>query len=354
MCKKSIIMIGPFPPPVGGVSIHLSRLVNKLENKYSIYKIDTTKNRLKHGILLLKLLGNSKRKSSQYIVHNHVFDIRLNVIITFLCKLVGIKYIQTVHSFRPNKAELSKREVSMIKFIFRNSYKVIVVSNKIKDDLLQFDKSLSKKFTVLPAFIPYEKRPEVVNKKSLEELKIDNFIISHKIILCANASRIVTFKNQDLYGIDLTIELMKKIKELTKYSVGFIFMLPHVTNNDYYNKLINRIHEYGIEKDFVFVTEGVEMVPLLEYVDIFLRPTNTDGDALSIREALYSGTPCIASDVVERPLGTVTFKTRDASDLYNKVLDAIKNIDEEKIKARYFGNLQSEYIESYYQLYDVD
>ncbi len=59
-------------------------------------------------------------------------------------------------------------------------------------------------------------------------------------------------------------------------------------------------------------------MPLFEYIDIFLRPTNTDGDSLSIREAIYSGIPTIASDIVERPFGTITFKNRVVSDLFEK------------------------------------
>jgi glycosyltransferase involved in cell wall biosynthesis len=45
--------------------------------------------------------------------------------------------------------------------------------------------------------------------------------------------------------------------------------------------------------------------------DIFLRPTRSDGDANSIREALYLGVPVIASDCVERPDQVLTFRTGD-------------------------------------------
>jgi glycosyltransferase involved in cell wall biosynthesis len=42
-----------------------------------------------------------------------------------------------------------------------------------------------------------------------------------------------------------------------------------------------------------------------------MRPSRTDGDAVSIREALAMDVPVIASDVVGRPIGTVTFPTAD-------------------------------------------
>jgi glycosyltransferase involved in cell wall biosynthesis len=56
--------------------------------------------------------------------------------------------------------------------------------------------------------------------------------------------------------------------------------------------------------------------------DIFVRPTLSDGDAISVREAIALGTPVVASDVVRRPNGTLCFKTGDAMDLASK-MDAL-------------------------------
>jgi glycogen(starch) synthase len=53
--------------------------------------------------------------------------------------------------------------------------------------------------------------------------------------------------------------------------------------------------------------------------DIFIRPTLSDGDAISVREAIALGTPVVASDVVSRPKGTFCFKTGDAGDLALKI-----------------------------------
>jgi glycosyltransferase involved in cell wall biosynthesis len=53
--------------------------------------------------------------------------------------------------------------------------------------------------------------------------------------------------------------------------------------------------------------------------DIFVRPTFSDGDAISVREAIALGTPVVASDVVDRPAGTLCFKTGDSNDLASKI-----------------------------------
>lgn len=64
---------------------------------------------------------------------------------------------------------------------------------------------------------------------------------------------------------------------------------------------------------------------LMKQCDLVLRPTNTDGDALTIREALYFGVPVIASDAVRRPTGTILFRNRDAKDLMCRTVDVLKN-----------------------------
>ena len=65
--------------------------------------------------------------------------------------------------------------------------------------------------------------------------------------------------------------------------------------------------------------------PLFKKVDLFLRPTNTDGFGISLAEAIHFGTLAIASDVCPRPEGTILFKNRDFNDLFTKVNKILKN-----------------------------
>jgi len=59
--------------------------------------------------------------------------------------------------------------------------------------------------------------------------------------------------------------------------------------------------------------------------EVFVRPTNLDGDAISIREALYFGVPSVASGVVARPRECILFKSRDIKDFTLKTKDVLDN-----------------------------
>lgn len=62
---------------------------------------------------------------------------------------------------------------------------------------------------------------------------------------------------------------------------------------------------------------------VIEASDAFVRPTRADGDAVSVREALALGTPVVASDVVPRPDGCLTFRTGDAGELAVRLEQAL-------------------------------
>mgnify|MGYP001154533439 CR=1 FL=1 len=99
----------------------------------------------------------------------------------------------------------------------------------------------------------------------------------------------------------------------------------------------SRIAARGVESNFLVVTEALPLCPILQRSDLFVRPTNTDGDALSVREALYLRVPALASDVVPRPRGTRLFRTRDAADLRRRADDLYT----EGLREFSLGNLEN-------------
>jgi hypothetical protein len=84
----------------------------------------------------------------------------------------------------------------------------------------------------------------------------------------------------------------------------------------------------------LLIHEKISFVQLITQCDIVLRTTNTDGDSLTIREALYLKKPVLSSDAVKRPTGTHLFITRDQADLnfeLKKMVESIQNGGSEHI-----------------------
>jgi glycosyltransferase involved in cell wall biosynthesis len=117
---------------------------------------------------------------------------------------------------------------------------------------------------------------------------------------------------------------MKRLIDNGYKNIGFIYIIPEIGDYDYFEKMQNLVKKYNLEDNFHFYTKPVAYPAVINMCDLFIRPTNTDGDALSIIEALTLQKPTIASDVCRRPEGTILFKNRNVNDLYNKVIYIIE------------------------------
>ena len=73
---------------------------------------------------------------------------------------------------------------------------------------------------------------------------------------------------------------------------------------------------HGIHfNNVLLITEKHSFYRIIEMSDIIIRPTATDGDALSIKEGLYLKKKVIATDRVDRPDGVILFHYNDAESL---------------------------------------
>jgi len=323
--KIKVALFGPYPPPYGGVSIHVQRLKNLLfEKNIQCMIYDTTQFLCKNG----KSDDTYIKKwpeilfFSEGIVHIHNSGLNLFKIF-FLSNLLTIKenkIIITYHSLRDDIENQNWFKKKLLKLYLIHISHFIVANQKIKEKLIKLGVK-TEKITVLPSFLP----PKIL-KKDFEYIPSDilDFIKNHKPIISANASRIEFFENEDLYGIDMCIDLCINLKK--KYpQIGFIFCLPSIGDNDYFAKMKNKITKNHIDNNFIFIPEQRQFCPIIMRSDIFVRPTNTDGDAVSLRESLYYKIPSVASDVIPRPKGANVFRNRDIGDFTLKVEKILEN-----------------------------
>jgi glycosyltransferase involved in cell wall biosynthesis len=142
-------------------------------------------------------------------------------------------------------------------------------------------------------------------------------------VIAANG-KVDRWHGEDLYGLDHLVELAVRLKpDYPDVGIVICFWDFQPQNNEALDALLEKTASRGVEENILFNTTAGLFVPVLDVADLFVRPTNTDGDANSIREALYLGVPCVASNAVERPNGTILFSTRDIDDFETKVRTAL-------------------------------
>ena len=92
----------------------------------------------------------------------------------------------------------------------------------------------------------------------------------------------------------------------------------------------------NIQNNFYIYTNPLSFPALLKISDVFLRPTNSDGDALSIREAIDLKVPVVASDCVIRPNGVALFKSRDLVDFFNVTTQVLRSYEYYKTQSKHY------------------
>jgi len=333
-----IYQVGIYPPPFGGVSIHIKRLSeyldsNNIKNYILVSKNNYSKNNIKliakTLISLLKLLFYSKND----IYHARGYNIK-DLIFIFLMKL---KKNKTIISFHGELfLEIIKNKgiiLSKLYFFLLTFIDVIIVNTDTnKKKLSRVMKN--KKIVCIPEFIPPLEIPPLPDK-------ILQIIKNKKLVLSSNAFRISFHNNEDLYGIDLLIDLTSLLKN-DGYDFVFIFLLPDIGDHEYFKKLNTKISQLELNEHFIFITEPLEeAASLWKHSDIVFRATNTDGNSLTILEALSLNKIVIASDCVERPENTILFKTRDLNSLYQTSKNIINNIENYKNRKYEYDSYQN-------------
>ena len=325
-------IIGPFPPPYGGISVHVKRMMLFLiKNNVEVTIYNESKDCNK-SCKNIQQIGKYKKfifkvpflKSD--IIHFHTINRNIRILMGFF-KIFNKKLVLTIHgeSLHDQLQQSNWIYKRLLLFSIKKINKIVCVNSNTIKELIDLGVN-NNNLSYIPAFIsPIESEQDFNNIPQ----SIWNFIEDSKFLISANGW-VRFYNNEDLYGIDMLIELIRKLKD-RGYNVSLLIGLLGIElgNNDeksYYKELKNKINEYNIQNYImIFEVKNTEFYPLLQKSKLFLRPTNTDGDSISIREALYYKVPTIASDVVKRPEGTILFKTRDAEDLYKKAIDVIEN-----------------------------
>jgi glycosyltransferase involved in cell wall biosynthesis len=323
-----IIQAGIYPPPIGGVSMYMKRFKEHMDSEgieNELWDVSSTIKSIKgvRNVSIRKLPLEYWKMSGKDLIHYNLAGVDSKNYIAFFNKLLfrKRKKVLTIHGKAVGL--FSGDEKRMLNTL--NSFDAVICV-KENDKAMMEGRGVKTRVYEIPAFIP-----PTINQAEIDEIPQDvwRFISGKDFIVSANGFRFNFHNDQDLYGTDLCVELCARLKKDVP-NIGFVFSLSGVNNKEYYEELQRRIKSYGIEDNFLFITNSYQFYPILMKSSLFVRPTNTDGDALSIREAVNFGIPTLTSDVVERPKGVSLFKNRDIDDFYLQAKKIIENYEEHK------------------------
>jgi glycosyltransferase involved in cell wall biosynthesis len=321
-----ILILGPVPPPFGGVSAHLARLVPLLQQ--SGFRVGVLNHF--HSVDAPYVLGALRRNPINYyfaprkadapVFHYH--HSRWLHLIAFFLGQRGrqAQYVITLHA--PDIGRDLRSRLAPVRRLTRAALNrfglVIAVNDQIRDAVRDYVDP--QRLVVIPAYLTAS-----ADEAHAYDAEVEAFLRSGRVLIVA-AYRVQFIPDGgEMYGLDTAAEAFVALAREHPEARLALFIAQPPTDRRGRRHLAaveQKLLDAGI-RDRAAILFDRPLLPAFGYDVVFLRPTRSEGDAVSVREALQAGVTVVASDVVGRPAGVATFATGDPEALAAAVASAL-------------------------------
>ena len=332
--KKKIAILGIMPPPLGGVSVHIQRVIDLFaaqQNKLFFFNTEQRLRSLFFPFYLMRVFGWLIRVRPELVYYHSSYlktSLAELMMITLLKSVVRFKLCLIDHDCRHLNMR-GERYKKWFRWVASRCDQIVCIGQSTlqsyHDNVIECAALLCE-----PAFIPPAlHRADAICVTYPSSLEI--FLQEHTPLFLLSAAHIMIIDDKEIYGIESSIRMLCEIKN--RYpDAGLIIGLSSVGNKDRFAQLRSIMNDLDVSEQVYILQGNKELWPLFQKIDLFLRPTLSDGDSIAVREALYFNVPVVASDSVVRPLGVQIYNSNDKIAFANMVCSILKE--------RVYGNHQ--------------
>lgn len=314
--RLDVLILGPVPPPLGGVSAHVDQLGRLLRARG-----------VRVGILdhygaspgadplggADGVVGTLRRNPVRYwaAVRRHRSDV-LHLHYSHWLSLVAValrrhgdrRLVVTLHGHDAVVAMGARRglRAGATRWALGRFDEVIAVSREVAAGVAAHVRG--RRLHVIPAFLG--PAPDA-HARPLDP-RLERFLEDGRPTLVASCSQLPPGRGRpDRYGLDTAVEAFRLLAgRHPGLRLALLLGRPpsSAAERAYVDGLLARAAGAG-GAGRATVAVGAPLVAAFRHEVILLRPTRSEGDAVSVREALAAGVPVVASDVARRPPGTI-------------------------------------------------
>ncbi|HUP24290.1 MAG TPA: heparinase II/III family protein [Thermoanaerobaculia bacterium] len=313
-----LLLVGPTPPPHGGISVHVATARDLLRLAGARCRVlDSGGHRSRGGAWatlasvarLLRRIDVHARRGYTLHLHTNGHSVA-SWCMALACAATARRApgrVLTLHSgLLP---EFLERGGALARGLERATLarydRVICVNQRIHDALLAHG-SDPERLAILPAHLVTPPRATTLPSS------VASWVASRSPIV----SSALFFRPE--YGFDLLLDAVARLAA-RQPRLGCVVMGGGAAAgaDSGWTAARRRVDELGLGERVLLTGDLPHRVCLavMARSDVFARPALADGDAISVREALALGLPVVASDAVERPAGATLHRSGDASDL---------------------------------------
>jgi glycosyltransferase involved in cell wall biosynthesis len=325
--RARLAIIGAYPPPYGGVTVHVLRLRPLLERAGVPLIVYNACSDFEDGRQVRSVWRGRSGWMLRYLVSGP--EPAVYFLSGRLSTWLAAAWLKVVRSRR---VMVRLQNASLIGWMRHSAWRralaglalrrldgVVCVSEALREAVLRLGVAPDRAFW-FPGFLP-PVEAELREADLAEDLR--GFLESFQPVLAANG-KVAWHAGEDLYGLDLLVDLLARLKpDFPRIGLVFCFSDLAPADRPYLEKVRARADTLGVAGQLLLRLDPGHFLPVLRRATVFVRPTSTDGDANSVREALFLGIPVVASDAAARPEGTELFRSRDLDHLERAVRRAL-------------------------------
>ena len=206
-------------------------------------------------------------------------------------------------------------------WLFKRVDRFVVTNTHLRSWLLEEVKVPQENVFISPAFLPvtegelkFSDFPEEVNR----------LFSDHTVVIGSQGFFGNFHKGQHVYSFDMIAKLLRRIRKDFPEAGGFTAISGSYSKK-HREEILQIRKDYGLEEHWGFLETPCPVAALYQKCSLFVRPTVTDGDSVSVRECLQLEVPVLASDCVQRPEGVTIFPSRNQSAFELLALEVLKN-----------------------------
>jgi glycosyltransferase involved in cell wall biosynthesis len=317
MNPTRVVLAGFYPPPFAGESIHVKQLADLLrERGLQVVILNLNRHAAPNPEYLgastpwglMRLLVAAPDRASILHIHTNGHSWKSWLMIAtaaMTARLKGVRTLLTIHSglFPGYVSTLGRFRRAIARRVLKSFDRVIGVNGEIGHAMEHLGIS-GRELAVIPAFLGVSRSAEL---SAADRAVVDG---RRPVVVAVGGGD----RDPEL-GLPTVINTLPELIALFP-DIRVVFVGWQVGS-----KTQPLIESRGLTGHAVCLGEvpHARCLSLLQRADVIVRSTFSDGDAITIREALALRVPVVASDTAFRPPGVILFRKGDAPDLLDKL-----------------------------------
>jgi glycosyltransferase involved in cell wall biosynthesis len=334
---KKVLIIGPMPPPTGGMETVMEQMKSLKISGYNLSFFNTNKSKLIKSFLFFNTLNFIFRcirlysillKNKYEIIHIHTASRKSfwqNAIFLKISKLFNNNTILHIHGAEFKKFYKESKRKNYITNILNKTDSLIVLS----DNWRKYYSTICANKNI---YVVNNSIENIDFKKYKRIYPKDDFVVLFLSSIC---------KRKGAY------DLLKAIKSITDSTIKFVFVGPYEDRQ----KFFNDVKILGIAEKCEFKGEviGNERFKYFASADMLVLPSYAEGLPVTILEAMSFGLPIVSTkvgaipEVVKEDNG-VLIQPGKINDLKKAILYIKKNNKEIKYYKNNIQKINQKYV----------